>query len=258
MTGLIYKSQRFWSWGGFLFFYGAFGHVPLIFRLCPITTLGCLFQSAVLLFPFARTSTFLPSNTASLQRLNNLSDNHSWISSFMTSLLHAAQTVLFGTFCPTVRLMGIFHFCYHHYWSIKLQCRGRLCVISSLLAPCFIFFPLLISKHLNLQVCRSHNSLSLLALPFFLWVSFYSDLPRQCSISVLYFLYFFLTLYFVHVSSDVPVTLGLFEFGVFLVFFTFLSIFVPVLCLTFFCLTFLCCFPPPLFVALVLLFISSF
>lgn len=56
----------------------------------------------------------------------------------------------------------------------------------------FHFFSLLISKHLNLQLCRSHNSLSLLALPFFLWVSFYSDLPRQCSISVLYFLYFFL------------------------------------------------------------------
>lgn len=110
----------------------------------------------------------------------------------------------------------------------------------------FHFFSLLISKHLNLQLCRSHNSLSLLALPFFLWVSFYSDLPRQCSISVLYFLYFFLTLYFVHVSSDVPVTLGLFEVFFFFFFFTFLSIFVAVLCLTFFCLKFLCCFPPTL------------
>lgn len=83
MTGLIYKSESFWSLrgGGCLFLLlWCLRPCPLIFRLCPITVLGCLFQSAVLLFPFARISTFLPSNTSSLQRLNNLSNNHSWIS----------------------------------------------------------------------------------------------------------------------------------------------------------------------------------
>lgn len=102
----------------------------------------------------------------------------------------------------------------------------------------FHFFGLLISKHLNLQLCRSHNSLSLLALPFFLWVSFYSDLPRQCSISVLYFLYFFLpsTLFMCPPMSR--------SHWVCLRFF--LSIFVAVLCLTFFCLKFFMLFSPTL------------